>query len=223
MAAHVRDILKTNIVLVGLGLLGNTAEVNAFGQAVGTDEIVAEAGILVGIPGAPQPAAGKLSLQRDRISVQMLPDRTVIEREFPERRDLTRLAEVYGKAIESTKSQRGMLRAYGYNLDLVYDQDSGSSSRRYLGDRLFGNGNFAPEGWTLGGGAAKLFFDSPAGAWTIQVEPRANDDDSTRVFMSLNLHRANLDVPNRTTALQSLEEVWDSALSLIERLDEGVM
>ena len=220
MPANVRDVLKINIVFVGISLLNDPTEVRAFSEAIGADVALAETGLVLGFPPGPPMTGRKLALQRDRINIDLVPDRTVIEREFPADDDLERLAKIAGQAWEHTRS-KGTPRAFGYNLELVYDQTSGHAASDYIGQRLFGEGNFAPEGWTLQGGAGRMFFDSEFGRWTIAVEPRFQDESATRVFLNLNLHKAEQRVPGQDEMLQSFKRIWEEASNFVHRLDGG--
>lgn len=221
MPAEVRDVLKFNIVLVGPGLLNSPEDVRAFSNAVDSDVVPTAEGLVFGFPSSPAGLGRKLALQRDRISLDLTPDRTVIEREFPGKSDLDRLAEIYEQAVKNTKSKRD-LRAHGYNLELVFDQNSGQSSLRYLGDRLFGSANFAFEDWGLAGGSGKLIFDSPAGRWTVLIEPRLNDEQSKRVFLNLNLHKVDSQMPELNAVRRTFAEVWEKAHFFVKHLDKSV-
>ncbi len=222
MPADVQDVLKLNIVFVGLGLLSDPAEVRAFSQEIGSDvELAAESPAVGFPPGAPAPGR-KFALLRDRISIALLSDRTVIERELPTESDLDRLAEVVGQAVKSTSPKEEGLKAFGYNLEMVYNQSSGSPSLHYLGKCLFDKSEFALEGWTMVGGAGRLSFDSSVGRWNIRVEPRFNDETSTKVFLSLNLHKTESQIPTPEDMRDSFAHIWEQAHAFVKRLDENV-
>ena len=217
--AIVRDVLRANIVLVGLGLLRDAESIAAFSDAVDSDVILDDAGLIIGVPGSNTHSPESSEFHRERISAKLLPDRTVFEREFPTRSSLHYLADVLGKAMETR--QQGSLNAYGYNLELAYDQASGAPSLRYLGDRLFAKGDFVPADWSLAGATGRQYFDSSQGRWTIQVEPRFNDPDSIRVFMSINLHKEETSLPDAIGVRQDLETVWDQAYEIVATFDGG--
>ena len=222
MPAQVRDVLKANIVFVGLELLTKPTEVTEFSEALGVDPVLAEAGLILGISSGRAGTGRKIALQRDRINIELIPDRTVIEREYPEEGALDRLAEVVDHAVRHTALNGGKPRAFGYNFELVYDQTSGHPSFQYLGSRLFGNGGFALEDWNLVGGAGRLLFDSSDGRWTIQVEPRHNDEETTRVFMNVNLHKTEQRVPDLSELKMTFAQVRERAYAFVAHLDEKV-
>ncbi len=219
--ASVSDVLKANVVLVGLGLLRDLESVSAFSERVGSDVLLDDVGLTVGVPVGKKELPSGSEMQRERISVKMLPDRTVIEREFPSRSDLRYLGQVLEKASETAGAQQRALRAYGYNIEVVFGQISEAPSLKYLGARLFGKSEFVPANWSVVGAMGQLYFDSPMGRWTIQLEPRFNDPNGDRVFMSLNLHKEEHTLPDAGSVRQSLESVWDQAHDIVARLDGG--
>ncbi len=222
MPVEVQDVLKINIVFVGIGVLNDPGKVAAFSDAVGAE--VLRAGEEIGLVGGISPAAAavgqRLALQRDRISIGSSPDRTAIEREFPLESDLQRLADVADEALRSREGEE-FPRAVGYNLEMVYDQDSGFPAFQYIGKRLFREDTFAPEGWELAGGAGRLVFGSAAGRWTVQIEPRLGDASSSRVYLNLNFHIEGQKLPDRAEMLRTFQHVWSQSHDFAQRLDEG--
>ena len=222
MVASVQDVLKTNMVLVGVGLLNASEEVSAFTEAVGTDVVLSGAGIAFGIPAVPPESGRVLTLNRDRIALELFPSRSTIGREYPTYEELDRLAQVADYAISKTDSGSQELKAFGYNVELVYSQDSGNSSLRYLGDRLFAPNIPSSEGWVRVGGAGRMIFESNGARWMITVEPRFNDEAEARVFLSLNLHIAKQTLPEEAEIKASLQQAWKEAHNFTAYLDQRV-
>ena len=224
MPVEVQDVLKINIVFVGISVLDDPGKIAAFSDAVGTDVDLLRVGEDIRFGGGISPAASAvglgLALQRDRINIRSSLDRSTIEREFPLESDLQRLAEVADKALRGREGEDHP-RAFGYNLELVYDQDSGSPAFQYIGKRLFREDTFAPEGWALAGGAGRLVFGSAAGRWTVQIEPRFGDENSSRVYLNLNFHKEEQRLPDRAEMLRTFQHVWSQSHDFARCLDEG--
>ena len=221
MAVEVQDVLKANFVLVGVGLLSNRLEeLDAFRDAVDT-EVRLGSNMALGFPLSNVEPAGTLTLSRDRIVVEISPSGSTIAREYPSYEDLARLAEVAGYAIAKTDFGDQRPRAFGYNIELVYDQDSGLPAVQYLGDRLFAAEISGHEGWQLIGGAGRLIFDEGGKPRNITIEPRFDDRAPTKIFMSLNVHENEQRLPNEDEIRNSLEETWRQAHEFVERLDES--
>ncbi len=222
MPAEIQDVLKINVVLIGIGLLNTPAEVDAFSEAVAADVQMSAAGLVFGVPPIPPEPGRKLAIPRERVTLDLSPVRTVIEREYPDEGDVSRLADVAGYAVQHTAPQEKLPAAFGYNIELVFNQTSGAPSLRYLGDRLFHQRSFGADEWNLIGGAGRLIFDSGEGRWTIQVEPRFNSEETHQVFVNLNLHKAEQRLPYTDEIRQSFMNVWNGVHTFVTRFDEIV-
>ena len=223
MAVEIQDVLKASLVMVGVELLNSREEVQRFSTAVGTDVMTGTI-MFPGIPNPPPdvPAPGTtLTLNRDRIVIDVSQNRTAIEREYPAVHDLERLAEVAGYAIKKTKNfENQTLRAIGYNIELVYNQTSGKPAVAYLRDRLFNPNVPRNDGWKLAGGNARLtFIDDDGRLWNISLEPRFNEQAVSRIFMSLNAHKEKPEAPNTDDIRHYLQEAWEQAHDFVSRLD----
>ena len=221
MATEVQDILKTNLVLIGIGLLNDPDQVRAFQNEVDT-EVIVTAGFSVNLASQGNPIPTQTtSLDRDRITIESTSDRTIITREYPSPTDLDRLSEITSFAIRHTDSVEDSMTAFGCNLELVYEQASASTSLQYLRERLFGETSIDVDGWNLTGGSGKLMFDSDDGRWTVQLEPRFNNQETSKVFMSVNLHLVDPGIPSVEELKRFLDLGWDRSHKFVVRLDEG--
>ena len=221
MATTVQDVLNVNLVLVGVGLLNKPEEFNEFRDAVATDVVVAGSGLVIGIPTNTAETGRTLTLNRDRIALDISPSRSVIRRDYPLYGDLDRLAEVIGHAITKTDIKSQEPQAFGYNIELVYDQDSGIPALQYLAKRLFAANLPGNEGWELIGGTSRLLFEGGEARWSVTVDSRFNDEAATKIFLSLNMHRAETRLPRLDEVRASLQEVWTQAHNFAIQLDEG--
>lgn len=223
MPVKVYDIVSANLVLVGIRLLDTPAEFEKFAEALDTD-LQAELGISANVAGGMPEPTRKVTLSRDRITLTMSPSRTSLDKEYPAREnptgDFARLAEVAQCAIASTVLESNRPVAFGYNLDAVFDQDSGQPALHYLGNRLFGPYSPGKAGWSLMGGTGQLILaDSRNRQWTISAKPRANDERERRVVLGLNLHIREQRLPTAAEIQTSLGEVWQEANDFMEQLD----
>ena len=220
MAVPTPEVVRVNMVLVGLHLLNAPEQIEAFRLATGSDVQVAGAGLIANIQtGIPEPGL-TLTLNRDRIALDVSPTRSAISRDYPSRDDLGKLAEVAWKAIDKTTIEEQQLRAFGFNFDLIFEQDSNASAVGYLSRRLFDVEPLGSKGWQFVGGAGRLIFDDGGRRWTIRLEPRFNADTESRVFLSANVHMVDHDLPTTDEIRESLEEVWDEIHDFVKRLDE---
>ena len=223
MPTEIQDVLKANIVLAGVSLLTEPTEQDAFISAVGTEISLGMGIVFTGPAPATIPEPGRtLSLDRDRINLNLSPSRSIIERNYPRCDDLDRLAEVAGYAFAHTDLKGKAPSAFGCNIELVYRQTSGVSANHYLAERPFTDKRIGNEGWELLGGTGRLLFEGDGALWTLALEPRANDPTQSRVFLSLNLHKSEQRLPSQDEVLISLQEIWRQAHHFVTRLDESV-
>ena len=131
------------------------------------------------------------------------------------------LAEVANKAICFSNLDEHEIRAFGYNVDLVYQQDSGLSAAEYLSMRIFKGNLPRNEKWTLKGGSAKMTFGNGDRDLNVTIAPRFNDLGTDKVFLGVNLHSTEQRLPEKKDGVQySLEEAWDEAEQFVRHLDE---
>ena len=220
MAVTIEDIVKVNLVLVGLRLLSTPEDVEAFRRAIGTDVQLAGAGLATNIQSGITEPQFSLSLNKDRITLELSPSRSTISRDYPSRENLPRLAKIAGQAINNSSIADQQLLAFGVNIDLVFDQDPDIPAFAYLSRRLFDVEALGGEGWQFVGGAGKVIFGDGARRWTIALEPRFSDETESRVFLSANLHMAEQNLPTESEIEYSLNEIWDEVHEFVQRLDE---
>ena len=177
--------------------------------------------LVVGVPTASLETGRRFELPRERISLDSSSRGTTVQREYPTQNELERLSEIVSCALEHTDLQNQSPQAYGYNIELVYDQTSGNAAIQYLGERLFGGQELGDGDMKLIGGSGRIVLESPAGRWTVQVEPRFGDEQASRVFMSVNYHKQEQRIPRTEEVRQNLQELWEMANSFAARIDQG--
>lgn len=221
MTATVQDVLKANIVLVGVHLLAASEQLEAFQQAVDTDVVSSGFGLNVGATGNTQDTVHVLTISRDRITLELSSAKSTIERDYPSDEDLDRLGDIAGLALEKTGSAVHA-RAFGYNVELVYVQDSGLPATEYLAQRLFAGALPTVGESQLSGGRGTLSFVDGTTHWNVSVESRFRNDKTAKVFLSLNMHANEQRVPSEDEIKASLRRTWKEAITFIERIDESV-
>ena len=192
MAVKLIDLLAVEFV-IGVELLGTLQSISRFGNTV--DEYrwapvsQAENGFGDG---------RRVSLDRDRIFMDMTANRSRIRQEYPLEEKFPALAELSSRTIQLTDKPLGNIGAHGYNVEIAYDQSSGRSAFSYIGEKAFA-GLPAIDNWNLIGGlAAFRFVDSDGTTRNIHIEPRFRSDTFHRVYLHLNLHFDRHHVPEAT-------------------------
>jgi hypothetical protein len=219
MAATLLDVVSTNLVLVGIGLLRVPEEAEKFKTALDLDLRI-EVGLLANSQTGMTEQSKTFMINRERTTLTLSPTRSTITREYPERKDLPRLATVATQAVECSDLGDQTLQAFGYNVEMVFDQNSNETAFHYIGNRLFGLSPGGEPAWTFEGGAGRLVFSDMSGKRTFAVEPRFGDETTSRVFLSLNLHKNERIIPTEQEIAESLNNIWEEAESFMNRLDE---
>ena len=129
MAVRVQEVLIVDAVFIDIELLRNEAEVAAVSDAFGA-EIIPDGlfiGGLIGSPPHTPPTQGRvLRLPRDRMTVETVASRTRVLREYPAGiEDVSLVAQLVTQAIAATDLQGKAPSSFGFNIQIVYDQDSG--------------------------------------------------------------------------------------------------
>lgn len=220
MPVTVQDILSINAVFADLELLRNDREIAACGTALGS-EIITEGGMLVLDPSRDGAVQGRrLQVPRDRMLVETSAHRTQLARQYPANiDDVASVVRLVRLAIASRDMHGAVPSSFGFNLELVYDQDSGQDALSYLGRRLFARASDLHETWGQAGGSGKLLVHEGIWQWTIILEPRLQDRETTKVFLGLNLHVPEARMPDDGEMEMLLRELWGRAHGLIENLD----
>ena len=219
------DVLKANIVLLGVALLGEQRQRDKFIGAMSTEVDITPVigGSLSPLSVIGAPIGGEtgltMHLRKDHIRIDSLPSRTLIEKEYPTLDDLNRLADIVSDAISLTDTENQALTAFGFNMDIVYLPEGGEPAAKYLAERLFPHQRSAVEGCVLTGGIGRLSYEGGDTKWNFIVEPRGNDPSGQRVFLSLNLHRDRQQLPDRVEILESLRETWNRLQDYANQLD----
>ena len=228
MPIWISDILSMNLVLVNCLLFNEEREIEAFTRNANA-EVQTSIGF-VGPPGATGAPIEKLvELERDRISIQVIPGRTTITKGYPSfpsiEDDVARLCDVTANAIESSSESSDVEdntpTAYGFNIQLVTDNDSDEFASSYIGKRLFGAWRVESD-WEVEGGTGQLIFrDARQRRWSFNVQPRpANDSSTKRVFLATNLHLEERRFPHQEEIKSSYDEMLKRIRTFLAQLDE---
>ena len=219
MAVEVQDILSIDAVFAELELLRSNDEVAACSAALGS-EIITEVGLVLGASRGTPVEGRRLQVPRDRMRMETSAHRTRVVREYPVQiDDVESVVQLARHAIESTDLQGAVPSSFGFNLELVYDQDSRETALTYLGRRLLVRVGDLHENWGQAGGSGKLVVREGTWQWTINLEPRLQAPDTTKVFLGANLHVPEARMPDDGDMEMLLRQLWGRAHEVIENLD----
>ena len=228
MKPKIKDVLNVSVVLVGIELLSTQDMAEKFKDDV-QSEVIMNAGTFLGVQANASLAVGRsFSIEKHRIGIQCAKSQSVCRLEYPTEESLDRLAEVTYLSIENTFPQPHEITIpIGYNIELVYDlfSESERSAYQYIAKKIFSP--LTGEGWGLIGGAGTFsfneYYQENHDRWNVKIEPRFNQETTSTIFLSANLHFKNIALPKtKEEILNSLNRVWEQAPKIIERIDENV-
>lgn len=207
MSVDITDWLSASFVLVGPGLLSSENEIRSFSSKVSSE-------IAVESPFGPE--AGPLRrivLNRDRISIDLLSQRSEIKQEYPPD-DPTKLVEVTVAALQDSANKEG-ITAHGYSVEFVYNQNSYPTAYQYIAKKLV---SLSEPGRNVLGASVQLRLeDNDEGVWNIDIQPRFRRDDTSKVYCSVNLHVA---IPPDVDSVHTcFANTRDKAIAFIKELD----
>ena len=220
MSVAVRDVLMTDIVFAGVDLLSDPAAVQRCGSTLDIEFV--QDGTIFGPPPAPglQPVQGQsLRIPRERILIETSSARTRFVKEYPSNLDDALSIIPLACLAVPVNVERPVPPAHGFNIHLVYRQDSGEHSIHYLARRLFDYQRIQAESWELLGGFGTLIFVDGPIRWTVKVEPRFQDERTPLVFFDLNIHVSEPDYPSGDSLNARMTDLWSRAHELIEAID----
>ena len=224
MTVTVREVLKADLVLVGVELLKSATEIQQFRSSIEVTVHVGSGTATDAATGTTLPATA-VALQRERITISSLPDRTTVVKEFPSLDDpgpdWRRFAQVATLAYEATDDVSKNPRAFGYNFKFVFDIDSEQNAPNFLAQRMLSQRPLGNQEWELIGGAVLLMFGHGSRRWTFSLQPQPEGDPSAKILaLDVNLHVEEPRAPDENEIRDALNEIWAEVHTFMARLGE---
>jgi hypothetical protein len=222
MAANLREIVNFSLVIVNLELLNSDDAMRGFQNAVDAD-IRHGGGVSIDAATGQTQQARILHLDRDRINLNLSSARSSVTRDFPVVDNLAaeagRFAQVVNYALIAGNSLNGARHDFGYNAEMVFDQNYNPTAFEFIGERLLRRERVAPPNRQFLGGACRMVVLDEMGQWTYNFEPRFNDPQTPRVFINVNLHNAQRPLPRGTQVAEAIVRIVEGVQDLMNRLD----
>ena len=200
--------LGASVVIVGIDLPSVDNLAGELGLISKTD-----VQILSGGDGKPD----VLILDRERIEITIIESQLSISRIYPSEEELLTLADISTATLNFLNQS---IKAIGYNVDLVFEQNSGRSAERYLGGRLFKRREFGDKEWPLWGGFGTMVFGDSRKRKSFSAAPWTEDEKTTRVLVEANYHVGDGIIPQQTEIGESLAMIWSDTIGIMKLIDE---
>ena len=208
MSVEITDWISASLVLVGSGLLSSEDEIRSFSSQI-SSEIAVESPF-----GSEGGLLRRIVVNKDRIAIDLLSQRGSIKQEYPPD-DPSKLVEIAAAALQHSENKEG-ITAHGYNVELVYNQESYPTAYEYIANKLLMSFS-RPSRNVLGASVQLRLEDNDARMWNIDIQPRFRRDDTNKVYCSVNLHIAG--PPDVDGIHTCLADTRAKAKTFIEELD----
>ena len=229
MLDGVDDVLAANLTLAGVRLLGSDPQRDGFkriANSVIIEDPAPSPAVALRIPGQGdiELAPTKMRMPKERITLDLVPGRSIIAMEYPSFDDIPILADVIRKALERSdvEGDRQQPQAYGFNIESTYKL-RGQTAIEFIASHIFAKGLFQDgSGYSLIGGSPQVQVMYNERLWNITIQPFQGKGDGDKVLVSLNLHVASTKMPSPREAREGLMAVWAHAHQIPETLNGGV-
>ena len=214
------DVLNVNVVFVVGG--EKSIDQEKFGECVGAEVTIAQNIVL---PASPTPVAlapttvSSLTLDRERITVEPLLERLQVTKKYPSApEELRRVGEVTSCAHGNAGLVAGSVAFVGYNMQFVYEIDQPVVA--FLKERCLAPTWPKPLDWRFLGSTTcnAIFQDGEGRQWTILMEPRKRDIESSKLFCDVNLHFQKPHDFNQRLFVANLQHLWETSTSFVKEL-----
>ena len=210
MSAVESELISLNVVILGVELLDSVESIARFG------------GNFYEYRWSPinDPSGGtgkRISLDRDRIHIDLTPLRSTVRQEYPRHDEVPRLADVVHQVLEYTEKPLASVTAHGFNAEFSFPTGEVPASRFLANKALSG----FPEihDWQMVGGSARMTFMDGSGVLrTISIEPRFMNEQIRRAYLNINLHFEKAGEPSKETIQAGFYQIIRDAESFMETL-----
>ena len=226
-----QEVLKFNLVLVGIKLLEGEREFRRFQSAVGkevsrpggdlTIEIAGSA--LPGIAGGALPIPNlsqNLRIGSEQVSIDLALDRTTFTREYPALEDIDRFVEIIVAAVQSSSTVGRSVRAFGYNLEAVVGLSPPETAAQFMTEHVVAGHSLSASGYEINNASVGMSCIRNGKLWNIKIEPR--QDNPNALFMALNFHHTENRIPSKRDIVEALNEIWNQIDIVVNSFQEDM-
>ena len=221
MTLSLIDVVKVDAVLLGDNLLANESAITSLRKALDLDDLQIGRGLATQVSTGETAPSITVSINRERVTVDVLPNRLAVAKEYPSRADLSRLAEVVRTVVDCSSLPTDRSVPHGYNIEMLYRCD-GQTAAAFISEHLLMSMRVAKDGWTPIGNNGRVVYQHGERQWTFSVEPRFNDPQTPIVYVAANLHIDSQPPPTTGPLSKELDTVWEEAQEFVGRLSRSV-
>ena len=202
------ELISINIVIVGAELLDSLESMERFGRNYYEYRWSSFNDASAG-------HGRRVSLDRDRIYIELTPQRSTVRQKYPRHDGIRALAEIVHQALECTEKPLANITAHGYNAEFSFPTGEVPAFNFVATKALSG----FPEirDWKMAGASARMTFVDPSGVVrNISIEPRFMNEQIRRAYLNINLHFGRAGEPSKDQILAGFHQIIDDAESFME-------
>ncbi|MDE0332752.1 MAG: hypothetical protein OXL41_12890 [Nitrospinae bacterium] len=220
MGTRIEDIIRMDVAFVDIQLSQEMRLIEELSKALSTDIIVLGDSLgTLGNIGSPNEKMFSLPKERITIATSSNPKITRILIDYPHKDFLPRFVQIARQAVLSLNLDVTP-NAFGFNVDISYEQDSGKTAMEYIASRLYSPLFSGPQEGELIEGAGRFTLKKDAtNNLGVRIEPRLNDRTTSTVFMSVNHHVNEARFPEEPEILRYLQNILQQTYHLVELID----
>ena len=201
------ELISINVVIVGVELLDSLESIDRFGKSF-YEYRWSPLNDASGGPGR------RVSLDRDRIHIDLTPLRSTVRQEYPRRDGIPALAEIVHQVLENTEKPLANIAAHGFNAEFSFPTGE-VSAFSYIGTKAL-SGFPVIHDWQMAGASARMTFVDPVGVVrNISIEPRFMNEQIRRGHLNINLHFGTGGAPSKDKILSGFHQVIRDAESFM--------
>ena len=210
MSVTETELISINFVILGLELLDSLESIDRFGRNFYEYRWSTTNNASGG-------TGRRVSLDRDRIHIDLTPHRSTVLQEYPHDDGIPALSEIVHQALNYTEKPLAHATAHGFNAELSF-QTGEVSAFRHIAATLF-TGFPQINDWSIVGGSARMtFLDSSGVVRNISIEPRFMNEQIRRAYLNINLHIEKPGEPSKDEILAGFHKIVGDARSFMETL-----
>ena len=208
MSVTKTELISINFVILGVELLDSSESIDRFGRNF-YEYRWSNINDVSGGTGK------RVSLDRDRIHIDLTPRRSTVLQEYPGDDGIPALAEIVHQALEYTEKPLTSAMAHGFNAEFSFSTGE-VSAFNYIAAKTF-SGFPEINDWRIVGGSARITFQDRAGiVRNLSIEPRFMNEQIRRAYLNINLHIEKTGEPSKDEILAGFYQIIHDARAFIE-------
>lgn len=210
MSVPKAELISINFVVLGVELLDSVDSIDRFGR----NFYEYRWSNIKDVSGGP---GKRVSLDRDRIHIDLTPRRSTVLQEYPRDDGIPALAEIVHQVFEYTEKPLANAMAHGFNAELSFPTGD-VAAFNYIAAKAF-SGFPEVNDWSVVGGSARITFLDRAGiVRNLSIEPRFMNEQIRRAYLNINLHIEKTGEPSKDEILVGFQQIIQDARTFIEAI-----